>query len=322
MVQVVGGLIERAVRPFGELVDLAHHRLLMALGLRSRRIVVEHGLDRFVGVGPCIGPALHRCLDELRHRLDEGRVLELVLSDIEAVFEGGDTLVLIFEDDEVLRLHPRLDDLPVLVIGHGRDAVGLLLQQRIDIEALLEHRHAVGSPGRRYAELAHPRQEGIFIAVEPHAERLALEVGRRLDPGLGPAGELHARPLERLGDIDERHALLARRKCGRHPVDDDIGATAGNHLLGGDVGTARLDRHFEAGILVVALGLRHVIAGELRLGDPFELERHVLGRSLAHARRQCGQTCRTHQKSVHLVLLSSCCAYPVICVSDRTDAKM
>jgi hypothetical protein len=41
---------------------------------------------------------------------------------------------------------------------------------------------------------------------------------------------------------------------------------------------AGVDRHVEAGVLVVALVLGDVIAGELRLGDPFELDRHLVGR--------------------------------------------
>ena len=120
--------------------------------------------------------------------------------------------------------------LPVLVVGHGRDAVGLLLQQRIDVEALLEHLDAAGAAVGLEAELRHPGQERILVAEEPDAERLALEVGRRLDAGLLAAGQHHARALERLGDVDQRHALLARGERRRHPVDDHVGAAAGDHL--------------------------------------------------------------------------------------------
>ena len=42
--------------------------------------------------------------------------------------------------------------------------------------------------------------------------------------------------------------------------------------LGVDVRPARLDRDVEPGVLVEALVLGHVVAGELRLGHPFELQ--------------------------------------------------
>ena len=57
----------------------------------------------------------------------------------------------------------------------------------------------------------------------------------------------------------------------------DVGAAAGDHLLRRDVRAARLDRHVEAFRLVEALVLGDVIAGELRLRDPFELQRDLVG---------------------------------------------
>ena len=145
--------------------------------------------------------------------------------------------------------------------------------------------HAAGRAVGLEAELAHPVEERIFVAVEPDAERAVLEVGRGLDAGVGAAGQLEARMLERLGDIDHRHALLARGERRRHPVDHHVGAAAGEHLLGRDVRAARLDRHVEPVVLVVALVLGDVIAGELRLGDPFELQRHLVGRVRRRRRR-------------------------------------
>ena len=121
-----------------------------------------------------------------------------------------------------------------------------------------------------------------------------LRSAGRLDAGVGAAGELEARVLERLGDVDHRRALLARGERRRHPVDDDVGAAAGQHLLGRDVRAARLDRHVEPFVLVEALVLGDVIAGELRLGDPFELQRHLVGRmrgARGEDRRHAGE-CR------------------------------
>src|SRR3712207_8885919 len=62
----------------------------------------------------------------------------------------------------------------------------------------------------RHAQMRHPGQERVLVAVEPDAERAALEVGLRiLDAGLLAAGQHHAGRLEDLGDVDEWHALLA-----------------------------------------------------------------------------------------------------------------
>src|SRR3546814_20259476 len=91
------------------------------------------------------------------------------------------------------------------------------------------------------------------------------------------AGQHHARLLEHLGDVHQRHAFLARRQGRGHPVDDDVGAAAGNDLRRGDVGTARLDGDVEPGCLVEALVLRHVATGELRLGPPLERDRNRTG---------------------------------------------
>ena len=91
--------------------------------------------------------------------------------------------------------------------------------------------------------------------------------------------------LKRLGDVDHGRAFLARRQRRRHPVDDDVGAAARQHLLGRDVRTARLDRHVEALLLVEALVLGDVIAGELRLRDPLELQRHLVV-GMSRARRE------------------------------------
>ena len=80
-----------------------------------------------------------------------------------------------------------------------------------------------------------------------------------------------------LGDVDEADALLAAGESGRHPVDDDVGATAGDHLLGSDVGAAGLDGDVEAGVLIETLVLGNVVAGELGLRHPLELQRHGVG---------------------------------------------
>src|ERR1700692_2171487 len=184
---VIGG-IELAVASGGELVDLAHHALLVRLLLGAGRIIVEHDLDRFVGIGAGKIPALHRGTDELGHAGDEGRVRQLAPKDIETVFHGGDALVGVIEDDEILGLQAGIDDLPVLVVGHRGDARRLLFNQRIDVEALLHHFDAARRAVGLVPELGHPGHEGVLVAEEPDAQRLVLGVGPRGDGGILAAG--------------------------------------------------------------------------------------------------------------------------------------
>ena len=138
---VVGG-VERAVGAGGELGDLAHHPLLVLLGLGTGRIVLKHDLGGLIRVGLGVLPALHGGADEAHHLVDERRVGQLVFKDVKAVLKRGDTLCLVGEDHQLVGGEARVDDLPILVVGHGGDAVGLLLQDWIDVEALLQHRNA------------------------------------------------------------------------------------------------------------------------------------------------------------------------------------
>jgi hypothetical protein len=80
----------------------AHHALLVLDGLGARWRIVEDDLGRLVAIGAGIVPALHRSLHELRHGLDEGRILQLVFQHIEAVLQRGHTHVLILEGDELV----------------------------------------------------------------------------------------------------------------------------------------------------------------------------------------------------------------------------
>ena len=70
--------------------------------------------------------------------------------------------------------------------------------------------------------------------------------------------------------------LTSGGERGGHPVDDHVGPAAGDDLRRRDVGPARLDRHVEAGLLVEAFVLGDVVACELGLGDPFELDGHLV----------------------------------------------
>ena len=78
------------------------------------------------------------------------------------------------------------------------------LQKRINIEALLEDRHTILTTIGRDAFLAHPGQEGVFVAEEPDADGLALEILGAGDAGVLPAGQHQPARLEGLRDVDHR----------------------------------------------------------------------------------------------------------------------
>ena len=250
----------------------------MLFRLCAGGVIVEHDLGSFLRVLARPFPALHRGRNELRHLLDESRILELVFHHIEAVFHRGDALVFVFEHDQLVGRNAAVNHLPIFVVGHGRHAIRLLLEQWIDVEALLQHLHATCGTIGLETELRHPAEERIFIAVEPDAERAALQISRCLDAGFGAAGQHHAGTLERLGDIDQWHTLFAGRESRWHPVDNNVSAAACEHLWRSHVRAARLDRDINAGILVETLVLRDVIACELGLRDPFQLQRHLVCR--------------------------------------------
>ena len=235
---------------------------------------------------------------------------------VEAVLEQVDAHGRVVEDGEVVRLEAGVEHLAVFVVGHDRDAVRLLLDERLHVEALLEHGDAIGAAIGGQAELVHPGVERILVAEEPDAQRLALEVGFGVlmpvyfgqtssMPGLG----------ERLGDVDQHGALLARGQRAAHPVDDDIGAAAGNHRLRSDVRAARLDGDVETFVLVEALVLGDVVAAELGLGDPLQLQRHRIGGDRRPGRqRERGGECSQHN-FLHVLPL------PIVDCTETTDAR-
>ena len=151
------------------------------------------------------------------------------------------------------------------------------MQQGVNVEALLEHFHAIGGTICLDAELRHPGQEWIFIAAKPHAERMTLEICRGFNARISTAGQQQAGALERLRNIDQRHALFAGGERGGHPVHHHIGTAAGNHLRRGNIRAAGLNGDIETGILIKALVLGDIITSKLRLCHPFELECHLFG---------------------------------------------
>ena len=214
----------------------------MLFGLRTRGIVVQHDFRRFIWVFLGVFPALHRGPHKAHHLVLERRIGKVLFQRVKPVFQCGNALLFVFEHVQIIRRQTCVDHLPVFIIGHGRHAGGLILQQRIHVKALFQHGHTILTAFGGQLKLAHPAEKGEFIAKEPDAQRLAFEVIRGLDPGILAASQHHARGFERLRDVHHRQTLLARGQSGGHPFNGDIGTTTGQHLCRRNVWTARLDR--------------------------------------------------------------------------------
>ena len=285
----------------------------MRLGLRPRRIRLQHDRRRRVRVRLCVLPALHRRPHKAHHLVAESCILQVRLQHVKPVFQRRHALVFVFERHQIIRLDPRLQHLTIFVIGHRRNAGRLLLQQRIDVEALLQHRHPIRTACRRQLQLAHPRQERIFVAIEPHAQRLALEIRRRRHARFLQTGQHQPRMLERLRDIDQRHALFPRRQRGRHPIDDHIRPAARDHLFRRNIWPARHDRHVQPFVLVIAFRGRDIVPGKLRLRHPFQLQLHAVRRPGARGHQPHSHRSR-HQfqhRLTSMLRLSQRCAQGV-----------
>ena len=144
---------------------------------------------------------------------------------------------------------------------------------------------------------------------------MALEIGFGLDRPVLRADHQEAGFLERLGNVHERNALLARHQRTAHPGHDHVGTAARNHLLGRNIRATGLDIDVNAFLGIEALVLGHVIAGKLRLRDPLELQRHRITGEAGRRTERHGTRHEAHQKLVHShVPLSFCYVRP-----PRTD---
>jgi hypothetical protein len=79
-------------------------------------------------------------------------------------------------------------------------------------------------------------------------------------------------------------AAIPDGEQAREPVDAELGAAGRHDLLGDDGRAPRLDGHGEVLRRIEAFRPRGIVPGELRLGEPLELQAHRvdrLGMSLA-----------------------------------------
>jgi len=72
--------------------------------------------------------------------------------------------------------------------------------------------------------------------------------------------------------LNERLALLPLSQCRGHPIDRNIRPPCGQFFGRVELWPARLDHHREPGVAIKPFRGGDVVAGELRLRQPFQLQ--------------------------------------------------
>ena len=260
--------------------------------LAERRPVVEHVREALVEAVAAERPALEARLQEPRRDVlvrlvgepvggDEDPVLERARADVRHLDH-----VQLVELVELVRLRVLLlEHLRELVVGHRRGGVDLAVQEQVHVERL---RHDLRVLLRVDPVLRQRGEELVLVPAEPDADLLIAEVVDRVDAAVLERDLGHARAGEDLGDVDDLLALVAGREQVVEPVDPELRLAAEHGLLRDDVRAAGPDRDVEAGVVVEALLLGRVVAGELGLRDPLQLQRHLVGRLALLAARLAG----------------------------------
>src|SRR5262249_39515826 len=136
-VHLPGGRLGRRGTP-DELVDLRHHPGLG--GPSGHRALLQDQVHPRGRLVPAELPALERRPQEPRCRLLVRAGAEPVRAGEDPVLQHGRAFRVEVDDDQVLRLDAAIEHLLVLVVGHGRRRVDLLLQQEVHVERLLDER--------------------------------------------------------------------------------------------------------------------------------------------------------------------------------------
>ncbi|CAB4747593.1 unannotated protein [freshwater metagenome] len=245
------------------------------MGEAEGRTLVGDELGARIDVVTAVGPALERRSDELHCGVLVGGIRQTSTVGPDGVLQHADTLLFVRDDVEVvggvelagLRVL-RLEHLCVLVVGHRLGGIDVALEQTDHVELLC---HVVD---RRRVDtgLGHRGEDFELVAVAPVTDLLACVVLGGRDVLVLEAHGQGSRTLEDLGDVDDVRAGFTTGEGLGDPRDSEVRVAVGEHGLGRDVDSALEDRDVEALCLVEALVERGVVAGELGLGDPLQLQ--------------------------------------------------
>ena len=255
------------------------------------RTVVKHDLDALGAVVAAIHPALQRGRHEACRDVGVCSVAETGAVGPDGVLEHRRADVVPVDDRQVGRGVEltgggvrRLQYLGVLVVDHRLGGVYLALQQGQHVEALL---YQVVVATGIHAGPTGTGQELELVAPTPVADNLPGQVGRAVDARIGPRDLKRARTLEYLRHVDDVHATLTRHQRLGHPGHGEVHRSGGQLLLRSDVHTALVDGHIQAVTLVDPIIQGGVVAGELGLGDPLQLQRHLVHRVAVTGTGRC-----------------------------------
>ena len=242
--------------------------------------VVEHDVHALLGIVAAVDPAHQRRLHELdRGLVVRGVVVKAVGVGPQRILEHGRAHVVPVDDVQVLGLVElagvgvdRLEHLGVLVVDHRLGGVDLAADQGQHVEVLLHQLHVAV---RVEPVLAQPGQKLELVAEAPVAHRAALQVGDRGDARVGEGHLQGGAALEHLGDVGDVDALFSWHQAPRHPRHREVGRAGVQHRGRHDLHASLEDLHVQPVVLVDAGGHGRVVARELRLGEPLQLQRDV-----------------------------------------------
>ena len=162
-----------------------------------------------------------------------------------------------------------LQHLCVLIVDHGLGSVNVAVQQCRHIKGLL---HEFNIAVWIDAVAAHSSQQLKLVAEAPVAYFLAFQIFDRFNPGVGKGDLQSGAALEYLADVGYIHALFAWHQASRHPRDGEVCATRVQDGDRHDLNCALQDFNIQAEVFIEALVDSSVVAGELRLGEPLQLQ--------------------------------------------------
>ena len=128
----------------------------MLFGLRTGLVIIQNNQRSLFRMFLGVFPTLHGRAHKASHLVDECRVIQIVLKDVQTVFQRCHALVFVFERNQLVFFHARINDLPIFIVRHCRDTRRLPLQDWINIESLLENGNTTIGAICWNVKLAHP----------------------------------------------------------------------------------------------------------------------------------------------------------------------